>query len=142
MSAAPPDIRAVSELIMRWAWLLDHDRCLEIVDLLTEDAVVTGLGPARHGRQGMRDWAVARAARLDRKTHHQLTNIVVHPGDGVSGGEVLESTTALVLRVVDADHTEPYVDFVGEYRDRCVRTPVGWRFARRAIVPLALTPRR
>jgi ketosteroid isomerase-like protein len=125
------DLAAITSLVTEWAWLLDHDRWHEIAELMTDDGVVVGLGPDRHGPDGMRAWADARAAKTGRRTLHQLTNL--RATDGPDGVLV---TTALVLRAVDAGSPDPRVEFVGEYRDRCVPTDAGWRFARRELVAL------
>ena len=44
--------------------------------------------------------------------------------------------SALVLHVAKTGGSGTYVDLVGEYEDEYKRTPDGWRFRRRRLVPI------
>jgi 3-phenylpropionate/cinnamic acid dioxygenase small subunit len=126
------DRLGIQALITEYAWLLDHRRWPDVIELFTEDAEVTIRGRAILGHSGLRDWAAHRAANQSRKTQHQMTLLRLEPAeDGAVRG-----TAALVLHVAKSGGSGTYVDLVGEYRDEYVRTAPGWRFHRRVLVPL------
>lgn len=128
----PEDRSALEGLVLDWSWLLDHGRPHDAADLLTDDGVFLGFPEPIVGRDGFRAWADRRAAKTDRQTHHQITNLRLrHVADGRADGSV-----GLVLRVVDADSSVPREDFVGEYVDEFRRTSEGWRFQKRTLVAL------
>jgi 3-phenylpropionate/cinnamic acid dioxygenase small subunit len=122
----------IQALVNEYAWLLDHRRWADVIELFTEDAEVTIRGRAILGHSGLRDWAAHRAANRSRKTQHQMTLLRLEPEqDGVVRG-----TAALVLHVAKSGGSGTYIDLVGEYRDEYLRTATGWRFRRRVLVPL------
>jgi 3-phenylpropionate/cinnamic acid dioxygenase small subunit len=118
----------VQQLLSQWAWLLDTGRWHDASELLTEDAVVIGLGPPRLGPSGFREWADERAQQPGRLTRHQLSNFRM-----AGSHQYVTATTLFVLYVLDASHREPYQALVGEYEDTCLATPSGMRFVRREI---------
>jgi len=127
----PEDRQAIEALSVEWAWRLDHARWREVLELMTEDAVINLFGvdmsPADFGA-----WADERATRPERRTQHQVTNLRMRAvAERSASGHA-----SLVLRAVDADRREPAVEFVGEYRDEYRRTADGWRIYRRRLVPL------
>jgi hypothetical protein len=124
--------RELVSLITEWAWLLDHGRAEELVELITPDGEVLGLGEPLLGHGGLLTWAQKRSANTSRRTQHQISNFRFAPaGDGRATGHV-----SIVLRVVDERSPAPREDFVGEYHDEYVATSEGWRFARRVLVAL------
>lgn len=129
----PADQLAIERLLLDWARLLDAGRWHDTADLLTDDAVVTGLGPDRHGPDGWREWADARAAKTDRRTRHLISNIRCSPQpDGT-----VTSTAHVTVHVLDDAHPAPHLEFLGEYADTVRRTPDGWRFTTRHVTPMA-----
>lgn len=84
------------------------------------------------GVDGLAAWAVQRAQRPERRTHHQTTNVRLVPG---GNEQEVSGTVMLVLHVSNAG-SDPAVEFVGEYQDRYVRIGDDWRFASRDVVPI------
>ncbi|WP_020497500.1 nuclear transport factor 2 family protein [Sciscionella marina] len=127
LSAA--DTATVAGLVNEWAHRIDHGDAGGVAELLSDDAVVTGLGPDRHGPAGIQEWADARPT--GRQTHHQVTNLRygARPDGTITG-------TAYLTLYVTSETGEPATAFVGEYRDTIRRTPDGLQFTRRDIVPL------
>jgi 3-phenylpropionate/cinnamic acid dioxygenase small subunit len=125
---------AIEELVTEYAWLLDHRRFDEVLDLCTDDAELRIRGVRIHGADGLRDWLDQRATSQSRRaSQHQMSLLRLEPqADGV-----IEGTAALVLHVAKSGSSSSYVDLVGEYQDEYVRTGDGWRFRRRVLVTLA-----
>jgi 3-phenylpropionate/cinnamic acid dioxygenase small subunit len=134
MSAAPPieDRIAIEQLVIEYAWLLDHQRWDDVAGLCTEDAVLFIRGREIVGTQGLAEWAQRRAQRANRRTQHQMTLPRLEP---ISSDEV-HGTAALVLHVAKTGGGGTYVDLVGEYEDEYVRTQDGWKFRRRRLVQI------
>ncbi len=118
---------AVTGLLTEWCDRLDRGDAAGVADLVTDDAVVLGLGPDRRGPEGLRQWAATRPT--DRRTRHRLGDLhYAHRADGAIAG-----TASVVVHAVGDEHPEPRTDIVAEYRDTILRTPAGLRFARREI---------
>ncbi len=131
--ASAEDHLAVERLLLDWAHALDSGDPHAGAGMLTGTSVVTGLGPARHGPDGYREWADARAAKTDRRTRHQISNLrCTYRSDGS-----IASTAYVAVHVLDTAHPTPHLEFLGEYSDVVERTPDGWRFAERHITPMA-----
>ena len=126
------DLVLVYQLVVEWAWRLDHDEARSLTDLIADEFVFTGFAEPIVGADGLRAWADAREARIGRKTHHQMTNIRIHR----RAGDRITASSSLVLRTVTPEQPQPKIEFVGEYRDELLLTPGGWRFARRDLVAL------
>jgi ketosteroid isomerase-like protein len=130
--ASTDQVCAVAALVHRWSWFLDHGQPARVADLLTDDAVVVGLGPDRHGPDGMRAWVADRPSEQRRRTQHQSSNLLVE----VVAHDQLAATSNVVLRVTTKeDGWIPREAFVGEYRDDIVFVNGVWRFRRREVVP-------
>ncbi|CDO91587.1 hypothetical protein AWC29_05265 [Mycobacterium triplex] len=126
------DRRAIEDLIVEHAWLLDHGRWHDVAQLYVDDGTLTLGAHTLVGRDQFHKWADTRAANSARQTHHQCTNIRLRPDEEGASGTVM-----LVLHVSDSGQS-PYVDFIGEYRDRYARDNHGhWRFGARVLHPLA-----
>jgi 3-phenylpropionate/cinnamic acid dioxygenase small subunit len=119
---------AINELVTEYAWLLDHRKWHDVIDLCTDDAVLNIRGREIIGKPGLAAWAEHRAENKTRRTQHQMTNLRLEAEtpDRVTG------TASLVL-VVAKGGSGTYVDLVGEYHDEYVRTADGWRFRRRRL---------
>jgi 3-phenylpropionate/cinnamic acid dioxygenase small subunit len=126
------DRLAIEALVTEYAWLLDHRRWDEVANLMTDDVVLKIRGREIVGQQGMTEWAEYRAQKQSRRTQHQMTLMRLQPVDA----DVVRGTAALVLHVAKMESSDTYVDLVGEYQDEYVRTPGGWRFRRRTLVPI------
>jgi 3-phenylpropionate/cinnamic acid dioxygenase small subunit len=126
------DRLAIQALVTEYAWLLDHRCWDDVPKLMTDDVVLKIRGREIVGRDGVLDWAAARAQKKSRRTQHQMTLLRLEPVDA----DLVKGTAALVLHVAKMGGSDTYVDLVGEYQDEYVRTPDGWRFRRRTLVPI------
>jgi 3-phenylpropionate/cinnamic acid dioxygenase small subunit len=123
---------AIEQLVIEYAYLLDHQRWQDVAALCTDDAVLFIRGREIVGQQGLDEWAARRAERPNRRTQHQMTLLRL---EAVSDDEV-HGTAALVLHVAKTGGGGTYVDLIGEYRDEYVRGGGVWKFRRRRLVPL------
>ena len=134
MSAVSLEDRlAIEDLVTEYAWLLDHQKWDDVPDLFTDDAEVHIRRREIIGRAGLIDWAAYRAEKVSRQTQHQMTLLRLKQSEP----DRIEGTVALVLHVAKAGGGATYVDLVGEYEDEYVRTPDGWKFRRRRLVPIS-----
>jgi 3-phenylpropionate/cinnamic acid dioxygenase small subunit len=123
---------AIEQLVIEYAYLLDHQRWQEVADLCTDDAVLFIRGREIVGQAGLDDWAARRAERPNRRTQHQMTLLRL---EGISADEV-HGTAALVLHVAKTGGGGTYVDLIGEYRDEYLRVGDAWKFRRRRLVSI------
>lgn len=124
---------AITALVHEYAAILDEHRWHEIADLCTDDAVMIIRGSEIHGRTGLVAWAERRAAKeVTRQTLHQMSNLRIES----VGPDEATGVAALVLHVAKVGGNTTYVDLVGDYHDRYVRTPDGWRFGSRRLVTI------
>lgn len=125
---------AIEQLVTEYAWLLDHRRFDDVLDLFTEDAELRIRGQKIHGADGLQQWLEQRATNQhQRSSQHQMSLLrLQRVQDGLVRG-----TAGLVLHVAKSGSTGTYVDLVGEYQDEYVRTDSGWRFRSRILVTLA-----
>jgi 3-phenylpropionate/cinnamic acid dioxygenase small subunit len=126
------DRLAIEALVTEYAWLLDHQRWDDVLNLFTEDAEVFIRRRDIIGHSGLKEWAAYRAQKQNRKTQHQMTLLRLQR----TAPDRVEGTAALVLHVAKSGGGATYVDLVGEYEDEYVRTPDGWKFRRRRLVPI------
>jgi 3-phenylpropionate/cinnamic acid dioxygenase small subunit len=123
---------AIEQLVIEYAYRLDHQRWQDVADLCTEDAVLFIRGREIVGQPGLAEWAARRAERSNRRTQHQMTLLRLQ---GVSADEV-HGSAALVLHVAKTGGGGTYVDLIGEYRDEYVRIAGEWKFRRRRLVSI------
>ncbi len=126
------DRLAIEQLVTEYAWLLDHRRWDDVAKLFADDAVLFIRGREIVGKEGLAEWAEYRAQKKSRRTQHQMTLLRL---DQVEP-DLITGTAALVLHVAKTGGSGTYVDLVGEYEDEYTRTPEGWRFRRRRLVPI------
>jgi uncharacterized protein (TIGR02246 family) len=126
------------------AWMVDRAQILELTarynrcfddgdpegyaDTFTEDGVmeVAG-GPKTTGRAAL--------AEMVRRTPYGIVHVTVDPIVEVDGDCAVQNVTLLVVARpapdAPADKRSSRLQRSGRYRDELVRTPDGWRFARR-----------
>ncbi len=127
------DERACERLITRYTHLVDFGEAPAIADLFTADGVWRTDEFAMRGRDEIRAGFERRQGVTRRLSRHVCTNMLIDvDGDTATGLCYLvnyrhDSGTGEAERPSPADVPK----FVGEYRDRFVRTPDGWRFAER-----------
>jgi 3-phenylpropionate/cinnamic acid dioxygenase small subunit len=126
------DRMAIEQLVIEYAWLLDHQRWDDVADLCTPDAVLFIRGREIVGHEGLAEWAARRAERANRRTQHQMTLMRL---SRVADDEV-HGTAGLVLHVAKTGGGGTYVDLIGEYVDEYVRDDGRWKFRRRRLVPI------
>ena len=132
MSVPAEDRSAIEQLVIEYAYLLDHQRWQDVAALCTDDAVLFIRGREIVGQQGLDEWAARRAERPNRRTQHQMTLLRLE----VVSEDEIHGTAALVLHVAKTGGGGTYVDLIGEYRDEYVRDGGAWKFRRRRLVPL------
>lgn len=128
----------VARLIARIAHLADDGEVAAYLDCFTADAAweltsATGLALTEQVRRGRADLEAGvherRASGMQgpgSRTKHDVSSIAV----AVDGDRA--SATSYFRYYVDADRT-PTLSAMGRYDDEFVRTPGGWRLARRVI---------
>ena len=127
------DERACERLIARYTHLVDFGDAPAIADLFTPDGVWRTDASAMTGQDEIRAGFKRRQGVTRRLSRHVCTNVIVDvDGDTATGLCYLvnyrhDSETGTAVRPAPADVPK----YVGEYRDRFVRTPDGWRFADR-----------
>jgi 3-phenylpropionate/cinnamic acid dioxygenase small subunit len=129
---SPEDRLAIEALVTEYAWILDHRQWHEVAGLCADDVELDIRRRKIIGRDGVAAWAEERSLKKRRKTQHQMTLLRLEHAEQ----DVVTGTAALVLHVAKSGGPGSYVDLVGEYEDEYVRTPDGWKFRRRKLVPI------
>lgn len=121
--------RACEKLSIAYARHIDFREYDAFCDLFTEDGELQVLGTVLKGREAMMGFLTGRPA--NRRSLHIFTNIWTNVLDAGHA----EGVTYLSLFRADQDGAAPArvpgPMMAGYYRDRFVRTPKGWRIARR-----------
>jgi 3-phenylpropionate/cinnamic acid dioxygenase small subunit len=94
-----------------------------------------------HGGDEITEWMRATHEPCG-PTLHRITNVAVEPGPGGSGGSGRDRATArsyVDALVMGPDGTGG-VRAAGTYDDELVRTPDGWRIARRRFTTVLVEP--
>jgi uncharacterized protein (TIGR02246 family) len=122
------------------SWLLDRARIRELTarynrcfddgdpdgyaDTFTEDGVmeVAG-GPSTSGRNDL--------AEMCRKIPWGVMHVTVDATVDVDGDSAKQHVALVVIRRAGRPQDKPQITSTGRYEDDLVRTPDGWRFARR-----------
>lgn len=125
------DERAIERLIYDVAWLIDSGRADQVHASFTEDAVVTGAGPADLlGRTMIREWGESRA-RARRTSRHVLSNVRV---EALSDDRARASAYLLLYRRDEDEPGSTLPFLVGDSVDDLSRGEDGaWRIARRQV---------
>lgn len=136
--AAAVDELAIRNLIARLASSADGDDVEAYVALFTPDASWGLPGKPRRGHEDIRTGSLERRAEgligPGSHTRHVVANVSVSvDGDRATA----DATWLFYVRTND----KPRVGGMGTYHDDLVRTPAGWRLARRQITIDADLPR-
>ena len=120
-----------TRLINRYAALNDQGRWEEVVALYAEDGLMTRPTAPDAPIVGREALLAAFLSRPPRASRHIVANIVVSVEDAVSASAF--SMILLFTGALAEDGSLPVTGppLVGEYRDRFVLTPDGWRFSER-----------
>ena len=126
--------RECERLVTAYCHYVDHGEAATIADLFTEDGVWTSPEVTMDGREAIAKGMGQRQANAARMSRHVCNNFLVD----VIDEDHAEGTVYLTLYRHDGEpgrRTSPLPGavMVGEYRDRFVRTPDGWRIAHREI---------
>ena len=120
----------IQQLVARYGYAVDThaDNGYAYADLFTPDGV---FGKTK-GREALAE--LARTTQKDRGgpayTRHYLTNVIVYPTpDGARGSQYL-----MAIDVSEGGKPSSVVHG-GRYDDVYVKTPVGWRFKSRQLLP-------
>ncbi|MCP3854443.1 MAG: nuclear transport factor 2 family protein [Actinomycetia bacterium] len=139
------DERACERLINVYCQLVDRGEAAAMADLFTEDAVWRSTeGVVMTGRDEIRAGFLRRQGVTRRQSRHLCTNVVIDiDGDQATGTCYLvnfrhDSETGTAEHPAPADAPK----YVGEYQDRFVRTPAGWRFTERVADMVFIRPSR
>jgi hypothetical protein len=132
------DYIEIRQLVARYAYAVDtgaEDGALYASLFAPDGAFVDRQGRETRGREALIALA-RRNARGPQSAFHHIVNHVIEPAPdgGATGRQYL-----LQLRVGDADRPNEIFGG-GNYRDRYVKTPGGWRFLSRQYIPSEGTP--
>ena len=129
------DERACERLVIDYTHFVDFGEAARIADLFTDDGVWEADGVRMDGRDAIRAGFGARQGVTRRTSRHVCTNLAVTltGPDEATGLSYLvnyrhDSKTGTAELPAPVGHPK----FVGEYHDRFVRTPDGWRIRRRS----------
>ena len=122
------DRARIAELTARYNRSFDDGDHEAFADLFTEDGVMEVVGgPTTTGREAL--------AAMCRHTPYGIVHVTVDAIVEVDGDRAVQDVTLLVVNRpppdAPADKRTSRVQRSGRYRDQLVRTPEGWRFARR-----------
>jgi hypothetical protein len=125
------DVIAIQRIVNRYGILVDDERWDDL-HLVFTDAAVLNVAPLEWVMHGVAAIAEGYAGVVHPLGHH-MTNTVLE--DGPTPDEATGTTKYITVR---ADGTTG----TGQYRDRFVRTPDGWRIAERVATLRGKVPAR
>ena len=127
--------RECERLVTAYCHYVDHGEAEKVADLFTEDGVWTSPQVTMKGQQELRRGFGGRQRQTARMSRHVCSNLKIDviDADHAEGSVYLtlyrhDGEASRVLSPLDGPQ------MVGEYRDRFLRTPEGWRFAQRDTV--------
>jgi hypothetical protein len=124
---------ACQGLINHFAYFVDNGMASQVVDLFTEDAELGSPERTSKGRCEVATLMAAREAATDRRTRHQVSNIVFRR----TGPDTAQANSLLCLYVLGGP-TELSVRAITAFDDEFARDEHGrWRFSSRRAQPLA-----
>jgi len=126
--------QACTDLIVRYAYLNDERRFVELAELFTADAVLYRPSAPEQGVVG-RDAILAAFCKrpADTMTFHATSDILVDVQDGQQAQARSRILLLSAIRAPDASALpiEPKLPVPGVFHDSFVRTDDGWKFAER-----------
>ena len=136
--------RACERLIVEYCRRVDFGEAGSVAELFTDDAVWEGPELVMNGIDEIRAGFGRREGVTRRVSRHVCTNIAVdvRSPDEATGLCYLVNFRHDHEGEVSGPAPVEVPKFVGEYHDRFVRTPAGWRFARRRVGLPFVRPRR
>lgn len=127
----------IRELTERYCVAIDNALADEWAETFTEDGVFEGLAGTFRGRPELAAFARRHAADPRYNSgQHWVSNFSI---EGEGDRAEMYSNLALLAPEPGSSPVRYYVRSVGWYRDLLLRTPAGWRIARRRV---ALEPER
>jgi hypothetical protein len=126
--------RECARLVTLYCHHVDHGEAGRVVELFSADSVWRAGNVVMEGQEQLAKGFGARQANRARMSRHVCNNLLIDVIDAHNA----RGTVYLTLYRHDGEEgrqmsplTGPQL--VGEYRDRFVRTPDGWRFAEREL---------
>lgn len=132
MSDTQDDRREIEAVLIRYAQLLDTKRYARLGEVFTREATAHYVGMAEcSGLESIIDLV---SGVLDRcgNTQHLLGNVQID----IQDDEATSSCYLQAIHVGLGDYSDRLLTVWGEYRDRLVRTPDGWRIGHRELTTL------
>ena len=125
--------RECERLVTRYCHYVDHGEAERIADLFTKDGSWCAPGISLQGHEEIRRGCAARQANRGRMSRHVCSNLLVD----VINSDHATGVVYITLYRHDGEEGRRTAPLdgpvaVGEYRDRFVRTPDGWRIAERS----------
>jgi hypothetical protein len=127
--------RSCERLVFDYAAFVDFGEASRIADLFTVDGVWEGEGLRMEGQDAIRSGFSRRQGVTRRVSRHVCTNVAI---DVLTDDEARGLSYLINYRFDRREGDDPslpvpagHPKFVGEYRDRFVRTPAGWRITHR-----------
>lgn len=121
------DRQLLSELVVEFAWRVDHQMAHTMHELVTDDVEIRLANSTMLDKNDVIKWGAARDAST-RATSHLMTNLRFTLADD---GTVIGSSIALIFRH-DGEGLGPAIPWaVTEYDDVFVRVGEDWKFASR-----------
>lgn len=129
---------------MQYTHLVDHGNAPAIADLFTSDGVWRTDDFAMRGQDEIRAGFTRRQGVVRRQSRHVCTNVVIDVDGDVATGLCYLVNYRHDSETGSAEKPAPagLPKYVGEYHDRFVRTPDGWRFEDRYSDTIFLRPSR
>jgi hypothetical protein len=126
--------RACERIVTLYCHYVDHGEAARIADLFAKDGVWRSPQVTMDGIDELRQGFAQRQANRERMSRHVCNNCLID----VIDEDHAEGLVYLTLFRHDGDPERTLSplegpELVGEYRDKFVRTPDGWRFAEREI---------
>ena len=123
------DVREIQNLALRYARSVDRQDGEAFADLFTADAVLDGSGYLSQGREQLARIPSFTASRWA-KTFHAVHNHLISIDGDAATGEVY----CAARHLKDDGGAMTVLEMVIRYQDAYVRTPGGWRFAKRTLI--------
>ncbi len=125
---------ACHKLVVEYTHVVDFGRASEIADLFTPDGLWESSDARYSGREVIRTSFMMRQKQTERTSRHVCTNVSI---------TVLDADTAEGLTYLSLYRSDSRLDdgvaplhgplLVGNYIDKFVRTPDGWKFSVRTV---------